>query len=291
MSQECSNEKLVELIRAGVDPAGHMLQLWQQNRGLIGKIAGQYQSYEDIEDLKQQGYIGLCDAVKEYCPKPGIPFVNYAAIWIRQSMVRYIENSGNVVRIPSYKQQEQRKYKRFIHDFEMQTGRAPADREICYYMGINDSDLQEIRRSVRTKQTESLDRYIGEDGSMMVSDLVPDDKDVEDSVLSEIEKEELEKIIWPMVDELPEEQGNVIRLLYREEKTLRFAGKLLDIPTGRVRRIREKALKELKYSEKGQMLRAFLPEVLGSMTYRHNGIEEFNRTWTSSTELAALKMC
>lgn len=290
MSQECSNEKLVELIRAGADPACHMLQLWQQNRGLIGKIAARYQGCEDMEDLKQQGYIGLCDAVKGYCPKEGIPFANYAAYWIRQSMIRYIENSG-AVRIPSYKQQEQRKYKRFVHDFEMQTGRAPADREICYYMGINDSDLQEIRRSVRTKQTESLDRYIGEDGGMTVSDLVPDDTDIEDFVLSEIENEELEKILWPMVDELPEEHGQVIRLLYREEKTLRSAGKLLDIPTGRVRRIREKALKELKYSEKGQMLRTFLPEALGSMTYRHNGIEEFNRTWTSSTELAALKMC
>lgn len=286
-----TNEQLILLIKNGVDVSDNMLQLWQQNRGLIGKIAGRYREYENIEDLKQQGYIGLCDAVKGYCPGKGIPFANYAAIWIRQSMTRYLEDNGTVVRIPSYKQKKQREYKRFLHAFEMQTGRAPADHEICCYMMINDSDLQEIRNSIRTKQIESLDRYISEDVDMTVGDLVPDDTDIEDSVLSEIEKEELEKILWPMVDGLPGEQGQVIRLLYREEKTLNAAGEVLGMPKERVRRIKEKALREMRYSEIGQVLLTFLPEALGSMAYSHNGISEFNCTWTSSTELTALKMC
>lgn len=291
MPQENSNEKLVEMIRNGTDPAGHMLQLWQQNRGLIGKIAGRYEGYEDAEDLKQQGYIGLCDAVRCYDPKKGIPFANYAAYWIRQSMIRYLENNGHVVRIPAYKLQRQRQYKRFLHDYEMQTGMKPTDYEICYYMGIEDSDLRDIRNSIRLRQTESLDICIGEDGGTTVGDLVPDNTDIEDSVLSEIEKNELERILWLMVDGLPGGQGQVIRLLYREEKTLKAVGEVLGMPKERVRRIKEKALRELRYSEAGQMLRAFLPEALGSMAYGHNGIDEFNCTWTSSTELVALKMC
>ncbi|MCI8381751.1 MAG: sigma-70 family RNA polymerase sigma factor [Lachnospiraceae bacterium] len=291
MPQEYSNEKLVELIRSGTDPAGHMLQLWQQNRGLIGKVAGRYKGYEDAEDLKQQGYIGLCDAVRGYDPEKGIPFANYAAYWIRQSMTRYIENNGAVVRIPSHQQQKQREYKKFLHTFELYTGRTPADYEICYYLGMDESSLQDIRDSIRIKQAGSLDVHIGEDGDVTVGDLVPDDKDMEDSVLSEIEKEELEKILWPMVDGLPEGRGQVIRLLYREEKTLKAAGDVLGIPKERVRRMKEKALREMRYSEMGQALRAFLPEALGSMAYGHNGICEFNCTWTSSTELAALKMC
>lgn len=291
MPQEYSNEKLVEMIRSGTDPAGHMLQLWQQNRSLIGKIANRYEGYEDIEDLKQQGYIGLCDAVKGYCPGKEIPFANYAAIWIRQSMLRYLENNGHVVRIPAYKQQRQRQYKRFLYDYKMQTGREPADQEICYYMGMKYDDLQDIRGSIRMKQTESLDSYVSEEENMTVGDLVPDDTDIEDSVLSEIEKEELKRILWPMVDSLQEEQGQVIRLLYREEKTLNAAGEVLGMPKERVRRIKEKALREMRYSEIGQVLLTFLPEALGSMAYGHNGISEFNRTWTSSTELTALKMC
>lgn len=227
MPQEYSNERLVEMIRNGTDPAGHMLQLWQQNRGLIGKIANRYEGYEDIEDLKQQGYIGLCDAVRGYDPEKGIPFANYAAFWIRQSITRYIENNGAVVRIPSYKMQRQRKYKRFLHAFEMQTGRASADYEICYYMGVDSKDLEDIRNSIRLQHAESLDRYISEEDSTTVGDLVPGDTDIENAVLSEIEKEELERILWPMVYGLPEEQGQVIHLLFREEKTLKAAGEVL----------------------------------------------------------------
>lgn len=291
MFQEYSNEELVELIRTGTDPAGHMLRLWQQNRGLIGKIAGRYQGYEDMEDLKQQGYIGLYNAVRGYDPEKGIPFANYAAFWIRQSMQQYIENNGNVVRIPPCKQRKQREYKRFLHVFEMQTGRTPADQEICHYLGIEDSALQDIRNSIQIKQTGSLDSCIGEDGETTLGDLVADDTDIEESVLSEIEIGELGKLLWPMVDSLPEEQGQVIRLLYRHDKSVQSTGELLHISSGRVRRVREKALRELRYSEIGETLRAFLPEELGSMAYGHNGISEFNCTWTSSTELAALKMC
>lgn len=286
-----TNEELVIRIKAGIDVPENMLQLWQQNRGLIGKIAGRYQGYEDMEDLKQQGYIGLCDAVKGYCPEKGIPFANYAAIWIKQSMARYIENNGNVVRIPVYKQQGQKRYKRFLHDFEMQMGREPSDYEACYYMGVKYCDLKDIRDSIRMRQPESLDSYISEDDSMTVGDLVAGDTDVEDAVLLEIEKEELERSLWPMVEELPEKQAQVIHLLYREEKTLKGVGEVLGMPKERVRRIKEKALRELRYSEAGQVLRTFLPEALGSMAYGHNGVSEFNCTWTSSTELTALKMC
>ncbi len=56
-----TNEQLVFRIRIGIDAADNMLQLWQQNRGLIGKIAGRYKHYADEEDLKQEGYFGLCE--------------------------------------------------------------------------------------------------------------------------------------------------------------------------------------------------------------------------------------
>lgn len=96
-----TNEQLVANVQAGVDVAENMLQLWQQNQGIIGKIACRYSSYEDIEDLKQQGYIGLCDAVRGYRPEEGVKFITYATFWIRQSIQRYVEECSVVVRIPS----------------------------------------------------------------------------------------------------------------------------------------------------------------------------------------------
>ena len=100
-----SNEQLVIRIRAGEDTAANMLQLWKQNQRFIGMIAVKYSGYAEMDDLKQEGYLALCEAVRHYNPDQGVPFINYAAFYIRQGMQRYIENSGNCIRIPVHRQQ------------------------------------------------------------------------------------------------------------------------------------------------------------------------------------------
>ena len=107
--ENVTNEQLVARIQAGIDVPDNMLRLWQQNQGYIGLIAKNYQAFEDIEDLKQEGYIGLCRAVDEYKPQEGIAFMTYAGYWIRQQMQRYVENCSSVVRVPSHAREKLRK--------------------------------------------------------------------------------------------------------------------------------------------------------------------------------------
>lgn len=285
---EKTNEQLVLLIKDGIDVSNNMLQLWQQNRGFINKIAFAHRGYEDIEDLQQQGYIGLCQAVDGYRPEENIPFINYAAFWIRQSMERYIENCGSVVRIPTHEKQRQRKYKKLIHDFKAQTGREPTDWEICHCMQISYKVLEEMKNNARMGQIGSLDNYIGEDGDNTVADMVPGDMDVEGLVLDKAEKEELRQTLWDMVDTLPDTQPKVIRFRYQEGRTLKETGKTIGVSVERVRQIENKALRTLR--SRRRQLSAFLPEIVESTAYRHNGAREFERTWTSSTERAALRL-
>ena len=94
-----TNEQLVICIQAGEEVADHMAQLWQQNQGIIGKLAEKYSHLAEEEDLKQEGYFGLWEAARRYNPKEGAKFITYASHWIRQKMVRYIHNNGTV-RIP-----------------------------------------------------------------------------------------------------------------------------------------------------------------------------------------------
>lgn len=286
-----TNEQLVTLIKDGIDVSDNMLQLWQQNRKFIRMIAGKYLGYEDIEDLEQQGYIGLCHAVEGYQTGESTPFINYAAFWLRQSMARYIENCSSVVRIPTHERQRQRKYKRLLHDFEAQVGRKPTDWEICHCMQISHKVLEEMRNNAGMGQLGSLDSYIGEDGETTICDMVPGDADVEGSVLDKIEGEELERTIWSVVDTLPGNQPQVIRCRYQEGKTLKATGEEIGgVSKERVRTIENNALRELRKPSRRDKLIVFLPEAMGSTAYRHNGIGEFERTWTSSTELAALKI-
>lgn len=285
-----TNEQLVALIKSGIDEADNMLELWQQNRRFIRKIANKYKSYEDFEDLEQQGYIGLCDAVRGYRTDENVPFINYAAFWIKQSIMRYIESSGGIVRIPTQTKHTYWKYKKFLHDFEAQVGRKPSDKEICWHMGIRQEELGKIKGISKMAHIGSLDCHIADGEDTTIGDLVSGDADVESSVLDKIEREELKQVLWSMVDALPEEQAQVIRSLYKEGKTLEETGKTIGISLGRVRAVKQTAFKGLQRPSRRIILEAFLPEFAESMAYRHNGIDEFNRTWTSSTELTALKL-
>lgn len=92
---------VAELIQGGIDVTENMEALYKQMSGLIAKIAWRYRSLEEVEDLKQEGYLGLYKAALAFSPAAGVPFYQYAALWIRQKIRRYIENCGSVVRIPS----------------------------------------------------------------------------------------------------------------------------------------------------------------------------------------------
>lgn len=83
VSWECwksmTNEQLVVRIQAGEETAANMLQLWQQNKGFVASIAKKYRGYAEMEDLMQEGYIGLNDAVAHYKEGKGALFTSYAA--------------------------------------------------------------------------------------------------------------------------------------------------------------------------------------------------------------------
>ena len=69
------NEELVKLIQNGTDVTENMQQLWQQNQGFIFKIAIQYQSLSELDDLIQESYFGLCKAVDHYNPDMDASFI------------------------------------------------------------------------------------------------------------------------------------------------------------------------------------------------------------------------
>ncbi len=82
------NEQLVARIQAGEDVAGNMLKLYDQNRGFLTSMAKKYQGLAEMDDLLQEGYIGLSEAVDHFDADRGVSFIHYAAFWIRPGMRR-----------------------------------------------------------------------------------------------------------------------------------------------------------------------------------------------------------
>ena len=95
-----SNEQLVVLIQDGIDEAENMSLLWQQNEGFIGKLALIYAGQAEMDDLKQEGYLALCEAVRGYDVTREVPFLSYASFWLKTRMRRYVDQN-KPVRLPS----------------------------------------------------------------------------------------------------------------------------------------------------------------------------------------------
>ena len=285
-----TNEELVRHIQAGEEE--YMLQLWQQVRAFIHSIAVKYRGCAEIEDLEQEGFLALYDAVAGYDPDSGCQFLGYAALWVRQRMNRYLGKSG-VVHIPVNMRGKLRDYEKFCQVFEQQAGRHPSDREIAYYMGLSADQVKELQSARQMAQIGSLDVQVfnadGEKDST-VGDLTASGEDLESDVLDTIWHDQLKTELWQMVDALDQDQAAVIRMRFQKGATLQQAGEVVGCTAGKARQIELKGIRELGKPHNARRLRAYLPEAAEASAYHGSGAERFNRTWTSSTERVALRL-
>ncbi|ODR36276.1 sigma-70 family RNA polymerase sigma factor [Eisenbergiella tayi] len=284
-----TNEQLAIRIKAGEDVSGNMAQLWEQTRRFIHTIAARYQGQAEVEDLEQEGYLALYDAIDGYNPAAGCLFLTYARHKIKQRMVRYIQNNGSI-RVPVHEWERGQKYKKLENTFLTQIGRKPSECEAAYYMNISIKQVRSLKEALRMGQIESLDRYLLDNGESTVGDVVPGHDNVEGAVLDDVEERELREALWSEVDALPDVQPEVIRARFQRGETLQTVGENMGVTIERVSQIESKALRELRKPSHSRKLLPFLPEAAESQAYRHNGIEEFNRTWTSSTEWVAMML-
>lgn len=212
------NEQLVARIKAGIDTAENMLALWQQNKGFVHQMAVKYSNYAEVEDLKQEAYFGLCKAVEHYNADMGVAFINYAALWIKQVMQRYIDNCGGVVRIPVGARGEILKYKKIANEYRKYYGCEPSDSEMRAFLSVSKGKLESIKKSVRMGQIQSLDEPISEEGESSLVDTVSDRSDMEEDVIKRIDTAAMKKALWIAVDKLHPNQSQVIRERYVNRK-------------------------------------------------------------------------
>ena len=283
-----TNEELVTRIKAGIDTADNMLALWQQCRLFIHSIALRYHGKAELEDLEQEGYLALYDAVDGYDADMGYKFLTYAERWMRQRMVRYIQNNGTV-RIPVHEGEKIREYRQLVNAFLLHHGRKPTRREIALNMGLSDKMVASLEKAAQMAQIGSLDSCLVEDGGTL-GDIIPCDTDIEAEVLEEMQQEQLQEVIWALVDELPGQQGCVLRQRFQESKTLKATGDQLGITVDQTRQMEYKALRSMEHSRNARLLRSYLTgEDAYSMGIVGNGVVRYKSTWTSSTERAAIK--
>lgn len=287
-----TNEELVIRIKAGIDTAENMLTLCNQVKAFIHTIAWKHRSYEDVEDLEQEGYLALYDAIDGYDPEAGCKFLTYAEFWIKQRIVRYIERNSSCLRLSFHSQARLRKYKRFYDSFMKEHGREPSEAETAVQMGLSIEQVRDIHRNSCMANLGSLDAPVKgfEDDGFTLGDGVPSGEDMEEDTLDRLQYERLKAVLWKCVDSLGGRQPEVIRKQYQDNMTMTEIGREYGVSREAIRQDQAKALRELRKPKNSKRLRPFLPDEdrIYSMGLVGNGVGRFNRTWTSSTERAVI---
>lgn len=280
-----SNEAIVKEIQAGDNK--RLADLYHKNYRLIWSIAKDYADISELEDLIQEGFLGLREAAKRYDPSHGAKFSTYASAWIRQSVIRYINQYGKAIRLPEFRQNQVRRYKRFISQYYTGSGEMPTDKTICDALAIYPEDLQKIKRAAEI-DTVSISTPIGEDGEL--GDTLQDEYDAIEEAENRIQNEQLEIELWSAVDELPEDLKRSIHMRYRNGYTYGEIARQTKKTEIEAQCTHDKAIRKLRKSRHSKKLRQFLYEDVYREGLKGTGNTHFQITWTSSTERAAMIM-
>jgi RNA polymerase primary sigma factor len=215
------------------------------NLRLVVSQARRYQGHGlPMEDLVQEGMLGLIRAVEKFDWRRGFKFSTYGTLWIRQAIQRGLQNHGRTIRVPVHVSQRQVKVRKIEADLNTRLSREPTDEEIAAVAELPLEEVAELRELSRAMT--SLDQPVSEDGETALGDLLASDRP---GPLDEVAEIERDQRVNEAVGRLPAAEQSVIRLRFglagEEPRTLRQAGSELGITAERARQLEEQGLRRL----------------------------------------------
>ncbi len=223
-------------------------RLIESNMRLVINIAKGYHSKTvPLEDLIQEGAIGLMHAVERFDPDKGFRFSTYATHWVRQAIGRAIDSKAKAIRLPAHVSQTLRRVERRRHELAQETGSEPTWEQLAAEMGLDPLRLRALVQS--SQDMLSLDMRIGDHDSMTLGSLISDDRAVDpaESALNAEVFAQLEEAL----EELSERERRVMdyRLRANEKDVVKGREELsaeLNISRERIRQIEIQAIKKLR---------------------------------------------
>lgn len=286
-----TNEQLVAEIKAGRNERDNMAVLWEQNRAFVAQKARKYLGYAEYDDLMQEGFIAMHDAVERYEPERGVLFLTLAGMRIDAAMTRCARNQ-NMIRIPACESDLIKKYCKITNGIRSRTGREPTVDEIKAEMCVSDKIIDRIERNMCIRQMASLESAvesnIGEDIPLL--DTIADDNNSIEELEDSIFQKALKETIWKTVDNLPTDQRSVIHERYSQWKSCGEIAEESGMSYNKVWSIENNALRSMRSGKHSKELLRFLDVQIYIAALKQSGYGSFKLTHTSSTERIAIGM-
>lgn len=250
LNQE-EEKELALRYKAGDQEAGK--RLITANLRFVVKVALEYRGYGlKLQDLIQEGNLGLMMALRHFDPERGYRFISYAIWWIRAYIQNYIMRSWSLVKVGTTQAQKKLFYKMGrLRDLEEGEGNIEERvKALAEELDVGVEEVEEMYERIRWRDL-SLDATVGEEQETTFMDFLADFAPNQEERLADKERRQIiKRVVEEALGQLSQRERTIIekRFMAEEPMTLQELGEAFNVSRERVRQIELSALKKLKQS-------------------------------------------